>query len=113
MKTTFFTLFAALCAVGANASTATWYLPAGAYGACGNQNQNSDFVAALSPTEYASGANCGRRIAVHYQGRTVDVTVADLCPSCAVGHIDLSQGAFQQLASLDVGLLQGVTYNYI
>ena len=46
------------------------------------------------------------------QGRYVDVTIADLCPSCAAGHIDLSEGAFAQLADLGVGVLQGVTYQY-
>ncbi len=44
--------------------TVTWYQPGGAYGACGSINQNSDFVAALSPSEYAGGANCWRRIGV-------------------------------------------------
>ncbi len=40
------------------------------------------------------------------------MTVVDLCPGCEAGHIDLSEGAFEQLASLDVGVLQGATYQY-
>ncbi|RPD63955.1 barwin-like endoglucanase [Lentinus tigrinus ALCF2SS1-7] len=99
-------------ALGASANEATWYQPGGAYGACGSINQNSDLVAALSPSEYASGANCYRRMRVGYQNKFVDVTIVDLCPSCAVGHIDLSEGAFEQLANLGVGVIQGVTYQY-
>ncbi len=45
------------------------------------------------------------------QGRFVDVTVVDECPGCEPGHIDLSEGAFQQLADLGAGLIQ-VDYNY-
>ena len=47
------------------------------------------------------------------QGRSVDVTVVDLCPGCQSGHIDLSQGAFQQLADLGLGVLNGVEYHYL
>ena len=36
----------------------------------------------------------------------VDATVVDLCPSCEGYHIDLSPGAFTQLASQDTGLIQ-------
>ncbi|TFK83773.1 hypothetical protein K466DRAFT_554535 [Polyporus arcularius HHB13444] len=105
-------IMSAVLARGVNANKVTWYQPGGAYGACGSINQNSDFVVALSPSEYAGGANCWRRIGVQYQGRSVDVTVVDLCPGCEAGHIDLSEGAFEQLASLDVGVLQGATYQY-
>ncbi|KAI0745528.1 RlpA-like double-psi beta-barrel-protein domain-containing protein-containing protein [Earliella scabrosa] len=112
-KSTLFAFVATAFAVGANAATATYYLPSGAFGACGTQHQNFELVAALSPPEYAAGANCGRRIRVSYQGRSVDVTVVDLCPGCQSGHIDLSQGAFQQLADLGLGVLNGVEYHYL
>ncbi|EJF65164.1 RlpA-like double-psi beta-barrel-protein domain-containing protein-containing protein [Dichomitus squalens] len=101
-----------VCKGYATTGEATYYLPAGGYGACGRQLQNSDFVVALSPSEYASGANCFRSMSVQYQGRSVEVTVADLCPSCAVGHIDLSEGAFEQLANTGLGVISPVTYNY-
>ena len=45
------------------------------------------------------------------QGKFVDATVVDLCPGCASGSIDLSPGAFQQLASLDAGRIQ-VTWDF-
>ncbi|KAI0718967.1 RlpA-like double-psi beta-barrel-protein domain-containing protein-containing protein [Cerioporus squamosus] len=105
-------IVSAICALGVDVNKVTWYQPGGAYGACGSINQNSDFVAALSPSEYASGANCWRHIRVSCTNKFVDVTVVDLCPSCEQGHIDLSEGAFEQLASLDVGVLQGASYQY-
>ncbi|PBK91869.1 barwin-like endoglucanase [Armillaria gallica] len=97
----------------ANAFTgdATWYTPNGGLGACGTPLQNSDYIVALSTAQYAGGANCGRVIRVSYEGRSVVVTVRDLCPGCLSGGIDLSPSAFQQLASLDVGRMQ-VTWEY-
>ncbi|PIL34250.1 hypothetical protein GSI_03961 [Ganoderma sinense ZZ0214-1] len=85
---------------------ATWYTPNGGLGACGAPSQNSDLVVALSADQYAGGSNCWRHIGVHYQGQFVDATVVDLCPGCASGSIDLSTGAFEQLAPLSVGRLQ-------
>lgn len=43
-------------------------------------------------------------------GKTVSVLVTDRCAGCAPGSIDLTPTAFQQLASLDVGRLHGVTW---
>ncbi|RDX44876.1 hypothetical protein OH76DRAFT_1421115 [Lentinus brumalis] len=112
-------LAVALAAVAVNAAPsaadfagdATWYTPNGGLGACGAPSQNSDLVVALSADQYAGGSNCWRHIGIHYQGRFVDATVVDLCPGCASGSIDLSPGAFQQLASLDAGRIQ-VTWDY-
>ena len=46
-------------------------------------------------------------------GKTVTVTVADTCPGCAPGSVDLTPTAFQQLASLDVGRLHGISWELI
>ena len=54
---------------------------------------------------------CGRSMTVTGpDGKTVTVTVADTCEGCAPGDVDLTPVAFQQLASLDVGRLHGVTW---
>ncbi|KAK7685468.1 hypothetical protein QCA50_011332 [Cerrena zonata] len=90
---------------------ATWFHTG--LGACGRHNVDSDHIVALSPAQYANGAHCGQRITVHANGKTVDATVVDLCPSCASGSIDLSPSAFQQLANLDVGRLHNVNWNFI
>ena len=44
---------------------ATYYFPDGRFGACGAPSQNTDLVVALSPDQYAGGANCWRHIGVH------------------------------------------------
>ena len=46
-------------------------------------------------------------------GKTVTVTVTDRCAGCAPGSIDLTPTAFQQLASLDVGRLHGISWTLI
>ncbi|KAI0779647.1 riboflavin-aldehyde forming enzyme [Fomes fomentarius] len=107
---TFIAAYLAVVAVGAAPATyfgdATYYIPNGGLGACGTPIQNTDFAVALSPDLYAGGANCGRRMGVNYQGLFVSATVADLCPGCGSGSIDLTPVAFQQLASLDAGRIQ-------
>ncbi|KAI0633429.1 RlpA-like double-psi beta-barrel-protein domain-containing protein-containing protein, partial [Trametes polyzona] len=82
------------------------------YGACGAINQNTDYVVALSASQYSGGANCHRRVSIHYNGKSVDATVADLCAGCGSGSIDMSPVVFQQLAPLSVGRLHGVTWNF-
>ena len=44
---------------------ATYYYPNGGLGACGSPIQNTDYIVALSPDQYAGGANCYRHIGVH------------------------------------------------
>ena len=57
---------------------------------------------------------CGRQMVVTGpDGRSVTVTVVDTCPGCLPGSVDLTPTAFQQLASLDVGRLHGITWTLI
>ena len=57
---------------------------------------------------------CGRQMLVTGpDGKTVTVTVADTCPGCAVGSVDLTPTAFQQLASLDVGRIHGISWTLL
>ncbi|KAI1795313.1 hypothetical protein LXA43DRAFT_882047 [Ganoderma leucocontextum] len=62
---------------------------------------------------FGAGANpnlnpmCGRQIKVSMaDGKSVTMTVADMCPTCAV---DLTPVAFQQVALLAVGRLHDVS----
>jgi expansin (peptidoglycan-binding protein) len=88
---------------------ATYYNDAG-YGACGTQiNAATEMLVAVSYT-YWTTANpnndplcTGVSVEVTYKGRTIRVPVRDKCPSCAPGHIDLSQPAFSQLADINLG----------
>ncbi|KIJ26096.1 hypothetical protein M422DRAFT_272874 [Sphaerobolus stellatus SS14] len=83
---------------------ATWFVTG--IGACGNFNVNSDFIIALSIPQYANGANCGKGVTITYNGVTAHATVADECPGCPEGAIDLTEGLFTFLAgSLSVGVI--------
>ncbi|KAI4518372.1 hypothetical protein K523DRAFT_365690 [Schizophyllum commune Tattone D] len=86
---------------------ATWYYTeTGNAGACGAYSKNSDPVVALPYSVWNNGAHCWQHIGIWYGNKWVDATVVDLCPSCEGYHIDLSPGAFTQLASQDTGLIQ-------
>ncbi|KAJ7757619.1 RlpA-like double-psi beta-barrel-protein domain-containing protein-containing protein [Mycena metata] len=78
---------------------ATYYQPDGGFGACGNHLQNTDAVVALGVNNWAAGAHCGRNILVQYQGRSITLSVQDLCPGCQGDNgIDLTEGA---MAAID------------
>ena len=90
--------------------TATYYNDADT-GACGTAlNAASQNLVAVSPV-YWTTANpnndpvCGLKVQVTFQGKSLTVPVRDKCPSCAAGHIDLSQPAFAQLAALAKGVI--------
>ncbi|KAG9217804.1 hypothetical protein CCMSSC00406_0005174 [Pleurotus cornucopiae] len=80
-------------------------------GACGAVSQPTDLIVALSPAQFAGGANCFRHIGINYGGKFIDATVVDLCPGCAGDSIDLSPSAFQALENPDVGRIQ-VNWNF-
>ncbi|KAJ7128324.1 RlpA-like double-psi beta-barrel-protein domain-containing protein-containing protein [Mycena epipterygia] len=97
--------------VSATSGPATFYLPGGGTGACGNSIQNSDFSVALSSVNYDNGAHCGQDITVTFQGKSITVKVEDLCPGCASNGIDLTEGAFESLANKDIGVID-VTWSF-
>ncbi|WP_430785333.1 cysteine/serine endopeptidase inhibitor [Actinoplanes sp. G11-F43] len=92
----------------------TFYNDAG-YGSCGTPiNAATEMLVAVSHTWWTT-ANpnldpiCqGIGVEVTYNGRTITVPVKDKCPSCAAGHIDLSQAAFARFASVDPSNTPGV-----
>ncbi|KAE8213028.1 hypothetical protein CF319_g218 [Tilletia indica] len=84
---------------------ATYYYQYGVAGSCGQYHADSDSIAALSPSQI--GGNCGRTIRVSRDGHPdVYATVADTCPGCATGSIDLSTGAFDQIGAEAEGRIQ-------
>lgn len=97
----------------------TYYNDKG-YGACGTPIDagSQDLVAV--PAAWWTSANpnndplCkGISVEVSYNGRTIRVPVKDKCPSCDRTHIDLSQSAFQKLAPLDRGVVNGITWKFV
>lgn len=98
---------------GTVTGTATNYTLSSGSGNCSYTSPPSNgLFAALSPAEYAGGAACGQYIDVHGPNGTVRVQVTDQCPDCSYGHIDLSQGAFSQIAPLSAGEVP-VTYDVV
>jgi len=94
------------------ALSVTWFTQNGVAGACGTVHSDSDFVAALDSRTYGNTGSqssyCGKTIRLSWQGKSVDVVVADACPTCSnPSSVDLSVAAFQALAPLDTGLLTG------
>ncbi|WP_063807742.1 cysteine/serine endopeptidase inhibitor, partial [Streptomyces corchorusii] len=97
----------------------TYYNDSG-YGACGTvvDAATQDLVAVSHEWWTAANPNedrlChGVSVQVSYQGKSITVPVMDMCPSCDAEHIDLSQSAFQRLAPLDKGLVDGITWKFL
>ncbi|PWA72894.1 Barwin-like endoglucanase [Artemisia annua] len=106
------------------AGQATFYTPPYIPSSCfGNENRGNMILAANSGL-FANRAACGTRYRVTCTGRTnlgvlepctgrsVDVTVVDLCPGCNSDQVDLSQEAFAVIANTDAGRIN-IEYNRI
>lgn len=83
---------------------ATYFYQNGAAGSCGNVNSDSSTVAAISSAQMDSSL-CGQKVWIQGNGKTVEAIIADTCPTCSAGSVDLSVGAFQQLSGLDAGVV--------
>ncbi|KAG1753422.1 plant expansin [Suillus lakei] len=72
-------------------------------GACGTVHSDSDFICAMDQTRYGELWQCVQITNLN-NGKTVVVTIADDCPTCAnENSIDLSVSAFEALSDLSVG----------
>jgi len=87
---------------------ATFYTQNGVEGACGKAHSDNDIICALDTPTYAGGSHCGDYVAITNvkNGKTVNVLVADECPTCSgANSIDLSKGAFFALGgTVDEGV---------
>ncbi|KAF5331742.1 hypothetical protein D9758_017187 [Tetrapyrgos nigripes] len=90
----------------------TYFYQNGVAGACGTVHSDNDLIVAMDVAQYGNtgvqSSLCGRQVQIFNtaNGKSVTATVADACPTCNNGNsIDLSVGAFQQLADLSVGLI--------
>jgi expansin (peptidoglycan-binding protein) len=99
----------------AHSGNATFFdLAASGGSGCSYDGEPADgMYVALALDEFSNGAACGTYLNVTGpNGKTVRVIVLDSCGPCAVGHIDLSQKAFSQLADPDIGDIP-VTYKTV
>ena len=101
-------------ASGATSGEATHYeLAAGGMGNCSYPSPPAgQLYVALSPSEYGAAAACGSYLQVSGPDGSVTVEVADQCPECQAGHIDLSEQAFARIAPLNAGLVP-VSYHTV
>lgn len=83
----------------------TWYNTG--LGACGWTNKDSDKVVALPTAVYGSGSHCGKTVHIKNtkNGKTATATVADECPGCGNGGLDMTPGLFKTLGNLDDGVI--------
>jgi expansin (peptidoglycan-binding protein) len=95
----------------ATTGKATYYTgPAG--GNCSFGASTDLMYVALGPAEYRAGAACGEYLDVTGPKGSVRVKVADRCPECAAGHIDLSREAFAKIGAISAGIIP-VTYRVV
>jgi expansin (peptidoglycan-binding protein) len=73
-------------------------------GACGHNNQPSDFFVALNAAEYDSGHHCGQRIQIRANGKSSVAQVVDRCTGCEGHGLDLSKGLFSHFADTKDGV---------
>ncbi|GAA6036004.1 hypothetical protein JCM8097_005210 [Rhodosporidiobolus ruineniae] len=92
--------------------TATYFYQNGVAGACGSVHSDSSYIVALQTSMYAGGSHCGQTVTITGNGKTITAKVADECPSCgSSGDLDLSEGAFKALSSLDAGVAS-ITWSF-
>ncbi|MEM1007864.1 MAG: expansin EXLX1 family cellulose-binding protein [Myxococcota bacterium] len=81
---------------------ATYYIANG-IGNCSLPVRDTQNVAALNTTDYASARWCGACARISGPKGDVIVKISDRCPGCGPGDIDLSSAAFAQIAELEQG----------
>jgi len=77
-------------------------------GACGNVSDgNVEKVIALPHGLMGTQSNgnpyCGKTVTITHNGKSTTATVADKCMGCTGNSIDLSNAAFLELDSFDIG----------
>ncbi|GAA5896444.1 hypothetical protein JCM8208_001876 [Rhodotorula glutinis] len=97
---------------GTYSGSATFYSQGGAAGSCGNYASDSDYVVAVNAAQMNSGW-CGRTVKITNKanGATITAKVADTCPGCSYGSLDLSTGAFGAIGNYDTGVLS-INWNF-
>ncbi|WVQ96621.1 hypothetical protein IAU59_003726 [Kwoniella sp. CBS 9459] len=87
-------------------------------GACGWNNEDSDYIVAVNSAQYGLngyGGNCGQYLTITNtdNGKSIKAQVADECPTCSWGSLDLSPSAFSALTdgNFDLGVFP-ISWHY-
>ncbi|KIK58617.1 hypothetical protein GYMLUDRAFT_170897 [Collybiopsis luxurians FD-317 M1] len=92
----------------------TWFYPG--LGNCGLENSSSDPIVAIPKSLYDQngGSNCGQWIHITNMntGQTAYARAEDSCPGCGSDDLDMSPAVFEQLASLDTGVVP-ISWNFL
>ncbi|KAF9483756.1 barwin-like endoglucanase [Pholiota conissans] len=98
---------------------ATFFYQNGVAGACGTVHSDNDLIAAIDGDRYGNlgkkSSLCGQQVQITNTNnkKTVTVTIADACPTCKNSNsIDLSEGAFKHIATLDDGMVP-ITWKFV
>lgn len=89
---------------GGSGGQATYYYQGGNPGSCGNWNGDDAMIVAVNSAQM-NGNMCGQPIWIQGNGKTIQATIADTCPTCDSQSLDLSVAAFQELSGLDAGVV--------
>ncbi|GAA6023688.1 hypothetical protein JCM11491_005273 [Sporobolomyces phaffii] len=93
---------------------ATWFTQDGNPGSCGKwNNDNTPLVALNQAMVNSMGNKCNSYVTIRNSnnGKTVRAVVADTCPGCGWGSLDLSLGAFKAIGDLNAGVLP-ITWSF-
>jgi expansin len=86
---------------------ATYYDFADGSGNCSFPATPDDLlVGAMNASDDAGSAVCGSCVRIDGPEGSVDVRIVDQCPECALGDIDLSPEAFEQIAPISAGRVE-------
>ncbi|KAF8610317.1 hypothetical protein BDV93DRAFT_550147 [Ceratobasidium sp. AG-I] len=100
---------------------ASYYNPSVGIGACGWQNQDYEWVAAVGTALFQDmmidgnpnhSQACGKTATATYNGKSITLGIVDRCYACGYDDIDLAPAAFQQFADLGVGKLYGFSWHF-
>ncbi|KAG8692081.1 hypothetical protein FRC09_011464 [Ceratobasidium sp. 395] len=100
---------------------ATYYNPSVGTGACGWNNRDDEWVAAIGTGLFQQmmvdgnpnhSQACGKTATATWNGKSIVVGIVDRCYACGTEDIDLSPSAFQQFAGLGVGKLNGFSWRF-
>ncbi|KAG8694757.1 hypothetical protein FRC09_009617 [Ceratobasidium sp. 395] len=100
---------------------ATYYNPSAGTGACGWNNRDDEWVAAVGTSLFQEmmvdgnpnhSQACGKTANFIWNGKTIKVGIVDRCYACGYNDIDLSPAAFQQFSGLGTGKLNGASWKF-